>query len=73
MGGGMENVISFPARKDDGKSLETIPDTDHNRNGRDEQGPPIGTQAWACNCGCFAFYATPSDWRCYECHTVAVF
>lgn len=67
----MSDVIAFPKNT---KTLETIPDTPHNRDGRDDQGPPIGTRAWCCNhCGSFAFYATPEDWRCYECHAVQVF
>lgn len=35
-----------------------VADNDHNRN-REDQGPPIGSSAWTCNCGCFAFYITP--------------
>lgn len=44
-----------------------VADNDHNRN-RDDQGPPIGSSAWTCNCGCFAFYITPASFHCYECH-----
>jgi hypothetical protein len=55
------------------KKLHTIPDVQENHE-RDGQGPPIGSEAWACiDCGCFAFYATPSDWHCYQCHRIQVF
>lgn len=45
-----------------------VADNTHNREGRDGQGPPIGSPAWTCTCGCFAFYITPASFHCYECH-----
>lgn len=67
-----EVVDLFPRPKDD--RLATVANTEHNREGRDGQGPPIGSQAWTCaRCGCFAFYFTLSDIRCYECHNPQVF
>lgn len=52
----------------DGAELRGIPDVAANHE-RDGQGPPIGSQAWSCiDCGSFAFYCTPVEWRCYECH-----
>lgn len=65
--------IFDPAHESAGK----VADNDHNRNNRnnrDGQGPPVGSQAWTCGqCGCFAFYATPSAWHCYECHNEQTF
>lgn len=65
-------VDLFPKR--DEERLSLVADTEHNRTGRDGQGPPIGSKAWTCgDCGCFAFYFTLSDIRCYECHNPQVF
>lgn len=69
-----DNVVSFPVPPvTAAKTLETIPDTDHNRNSRNDQGPPIGTQAYMCDCGCFAFYFSLTETVCYECHAVHTF
>lgn len=51
-----------------------VADNDHNRNGRDDQGPPIGATAWMCaHCEDFAFYVLPSEIRCYRCHRPQAF
>lgn len=52
----------------DDPQMGTVADNDHNNNHRDGQGPPVGSVAWTCRCGCFSFYITASDIRCYECH-----
>lgn len=69
---GMADVIPFRTRPADPARVHVIPDVAANHE-RDGQGPPIGTKAWACECGCFAFYITLTDTRCYECHEVQVF
>ncbi len=69
----MADVITFPAPRDGlfspaAEAVAKVADSDHNRNGREDQGPPIGSSAWTCKCGCFAFYITPVSFHCYECH-----
>lgn len=71
----MENVVSFPTKKPGelfgvtSDAAQRVADTEHNRTGREDQGPPIGTSAWTClGCGSFAFYITPASFHCYECH-----
>lgn len=69
----MNEVISFPTRSVSAeKALEEIPDIQANHE-RNDQGPPIGSSAYRCECECFAFYFTPADTRCYECHAVHTF
>lgn len=69
--GGM-TIVPFPTKaappENEATALHVIPDVQKNHE-RDGQGPPIGSSAWACiDCGCFAFYASPTTWHCYECH-----
>lgn len=64
----MADIVEFRPKPKQPDQLHVIPDVPENHE-RDGQGPPIGSQAWCCTCGCFAFYLTLTDTRCYECHT----
>lgn len=71
-------VFVFPGRAGlpipDAEGLGRVADTEHNRNGREDQGPPVGSVAWVCRpCDDFAFYVTPQGIRCYRCHAVQHF